>query len=139
MRDDYEHLTPGQRRIQMDYAVEIVRQPDASTVDTQKVREAHGLDGDDDLEERLVKSAQGAEGAARLHKYWVAGPGLAKWRGSPTPWTTLYHHLAKYMPSGKAKRTAAEWFHQVFGFWPGSDLNRVTHGHPPRGHKVGPG
>jgi hypothetical protein len=90
-------------------------------------------------ETRLVKSAQGAEGAARLHAYWTKGEGLAKWAGSPHPWTSLYHHLVKYMPPDKAKRTAAEWFHQVFGFWPGSDLNRVTHGKPPRGHKVGPG
>jgi phage portal protein BeeE len=94
---------------------------------------------EDEDELRLVTSAQGAKGAEELHKYWVAGPGLAKWRASPQPWTSLYHHLLKYLPDGEAKRTAAEWFHQVFGFWPGSDLNRVTHGKPPRGHKVGPG
>jgi hypothetical protein len=45
----------------------------------------------------------------------------------------------KYLPPDEAKRTAAQWFHEVFGFWPGSDLNRVTHGHPPRGKRVGPG
>jgi hypothetical protein len=75
----------------------------------------------------------------QLHRYWVAGPGLAKWRASPQPWTTLYHHLLKWLPDGEAKRTAAKWFHEVMGFWPGADLNRVTHGKPPRGHKVGPG
>jgi phage portal protein BeeE len=99
-------------------------------------------DEPEDLDEdelRLVTSAKGAKGAEELHKYWVAGPGLAKWRASPQPWTTLYHHLLKYLPAEEAKRTAAEWFHQVFGFWPGADLNRVTHGKPPRGHKVGPG
>lgn len=90
-------------------------------------------------EERVVTSLKGAKGAEQLHRYWTKGEGLAKWAGSPHPWTTLYHHLLKYLPAGEAKRTASEWFHEVMGFWPGSDLNRVTHGHPPRGHKVGPG
>lgn len=86
-----------------------------------------------------VKSVAGAEGSERLHEYWTKGEGLAKWAESPKPWTTLYGHLMKFMPPDKAKRTAAQWFHDVFGFWPGSDLNRVTHGEPPRGHVVGPG
>lgn len=77
--------------------------------------------------------------AARLHEYWTKGAGLAKWAGAPDPWTELYHHLLKFLPPEEAKRTAANWFHDVFGFYPGSDLNRVTHGHPPRGHRVGPG
>lgn len=77
--------------------------------------------------------------AAQLHKYWTKGEGLAKWADSAHPWTSLYHHLVKYMDPEEAKRTAAEWFHDVMGFWPGSDVNRVTHGKPPRGHKVGPG
>lgn len=75
----------------------------------------------------------------RLHQYWVAGEGLAKWATTPDPWTNLHAELAKYMPDGEAKRTASQWFHEVMGFWPGSDLNRVTHGKPPRGQKVGPG
>lgn len=77
--------------------------------------------------------------AERLHRYWVAGPGLAKWADTDTPWTHLYHHLLKYMPPAEAKRTAARWFIQVFHFAAGSDLNRVTHGHPPRGKRIGPG
>jgi hypothetical protein len=81
----------------------------------------------------------GDGGAERLHKYWTVGEGRAKWIASPQPWTTLYHHLLKYLPPEEAKRTAAQWFHEVMGFWPGSDLNRVTHGHPPRGKVVGPG
>lgn len=75
----------------------------------------------------------------QLHHYWTRGEGLAKWVESPTPWTTLHEHLAKYMPDDEAKRAAADWMHEVLGYWPGSDENRVTHGHPPRGHKVGPG
>jgi hypothetical protein len=78
-------------------------------------------------------------GHDQLHHYWTRGEGLAKWSASPTPWTTLYHHLLKYLPEGEAKRAASAWFQEVFGFASGSDLNRVTHGHPPRGHVVGPG
>lgn len=75
-----------------------------------------------------------------LEHYWTVDPeGLAKWVDTPKPWTSLYRHLKKYLPDEEAKRTAANWFHKRFGFWPGSDLNRVTHGHPPRGRKVGPG
>jgi hypothetical protein len=78
-------------------------------------------------------------GHDELHHYWTRGEGLAKWAGSPTPWTTLEHHLEKFVGPERAKRMAAEWFHEVFGFWPGSDKNRVAHGKPPRGHRVGPG
>lgn len=81
----------------------------------------------------------GDGGARQLHEYWTRGAGLAKWAESPEPYTTLLSHLSKFMGSDEAHRTAAQWFHDVFHFWPGSDENRVTHGHPPRGHLVGPG
>jgi phage portal protein BeeE len=61
----------------------------------------------------------GAAGGAQLHSYWTKGEGLAKWASSPHPWTALYRHLVRHMPPGKAKRTAAQWFHDVFGIWPG--------------------
>lgn len=78
-------------------------------------------------------------GHDQLHHYWTRGKGLAKWVKSPHPWTTLKNHLQKYVGPERAKRMAAQWFHEVFGFWPGSDLNRVTHGKPPRGKRVGLG
>lgn len=84
-------------------------------------------------------SPQDVKNTERLHLYWTKGEGLAKWAKSDHPWTELYHHLVKYMSPEKAKRTATVWFHQVMGFYPGSDLNRVTHGQPPRGKVVGPG
>lgn len=87
----------------------------------------------------VVKSAKGAKGAEQLHQYWVAGPGREKWVNSPTPWTTLRDHLLKYLNPDEAKRTAAQWFHEVKGYWPGADLNRVAHGKPPRGNRIGPG
>ncbi|HTK61735.1 MAG TPA: phage portal protein, partial [Pseudonocardia sp.] len=52
-------------------------------------------------------------GHDELHHYWTKGPGLAKWVESPTPWTTLYHHLLKYMAPGKAKRVTSAWFTEV--------------------------
>lgn len=78
-------------------------------------------------------------GHDELHHYWTRGPGLAKWAESPKPWTTLVAHLTKYVGPEKAKIYASRWFIEVFHFAAGSDLNRVTHGHPPRGHLVGPG
>lgn len=84
-------------------------------------------------------SPEGQAGAERLKLYWTKGEGLAKWAGTPKPWTSLYHHLVKYLSPERAKRTAAEWFHEVMGYWPGSDANRVAHGHAPRGNKIGPG
>lgn len=89
---------------------------------------------------QAAEAKRGKRGNARqLHDYWTTGEGLAKWSASPHPWTALYHHLLKYLPEGEAKRTAAEWFHEVKGYWPGADLNRVAHGKAPRGKKVGPG
>jgi hypothetical protein len=81
----------------------------------------------------------GDGGAKNLKEYWTRKEGLAKWASSPHPWTSLYNHLKKYMPNEEAKRTATVWFHEVFGFYPGSDLNRVTHGKPPKGKRIGPG
>jgi hypothetical protein len=78
-------------------------------------------------------------GHDELHHYWTVGPGLAKWAESPKPWTTLVAHLTKYVGPEKAKIYASRWFIEVFHFAAGSDLNRVTHGKPPRGHRVGPG
>jgi hypothetical protein len=79
-------------------------------------------------------------GGEQFHIYWTKNKeGLAKWVDSPHPWTSLYGHLKKHMNPEMAKRVATVWFHEVFGFYPGSDLNRVTHGKPPRGKVVGPG
>lgn len=88
----------------------------------------------------VAKSPEGANGAEQLHIFWTKDPkGLAKWADKPRPWTALYHELSKFMEPEKAKRTAANWFHDVFNYWPGADLNRVAHGKPPRGKAIGPG
>lgn len=74
-------------------------------------------------------------GGEQLKHYWLHGEGAAKW----DTFDELYHHLVKYLNPDMAKRTAASWFHERFGIWPGSDANRVKHGKPPRGKVVGPG
>lgn len=90
----------------------------------------------------MISRAAGVDatpGHDELHHYWVAGPGLAKWADSPRPWTTLVAHLTKYVGPEKAKIYASRWFIEVFHYAAGSDENRVAHGMPPRGHRVGPG
>ena len=97
---------------------------------------------DDDAEPEPVAAALGHDvtpGHDELHHYWTRGKGLAKWVNSPMPWTTLVAHLTKYVGPEKAKIYASRWFIEVFHFAAGSDLNRVTHGKPPRGKVVGPG
>ena len=78
-------------------------------------------------------------GHDELHHYWVAGPGLAKWAFSPKPWTTLVALLTRHVGLHRAKIYASRWFIEHFGFAAGSDKNRVMHGQPPRGHRIGPG
>jgi HK97 family phage portal protein len=55
---------------------------------------------------------------SNLRTYWTAGPGLAKWRGSRTPWRTLKSFLSKYLSGDKLERTASDWYRLVFGYLP---------------------
>lgn len=86
-----------------------------------------------------ARESAGTRDGEELHHYWTRGEGLAKWADSPTPWTTLHEHLSEFLSGDKLDRTTSQWFHDVFGFWAGSDKNRVAHGKPPRGQRVGPG
>jgi hypothetical protein len=75
----------------------------------------------------------------RLHKYWVAGPGLAKWADSPHPWQALYDELAKYIHDpAMLKRVVSKWHNEVMAPT-GSDRYRVEHGGKMRGDRIGPG
>jgi 2'-5' RNA ligase len=56
--------------------------------------------------------------ADNLHDYWTKGAGLAKWRDKPHPWTALFRHLSKFLSPDRAKRTASEWYRDVFGHMP---------------------
>lgn len=69
---------------------------------------------------QALEAIECAGGDNNLHQYWVAGEGLTKWVDTPHPWTVLYHHLLKYLDPDEAKRTAAKWYHEVKGTWPGS-------------------
>ncbi|MCX2931384.1 hypothetical protein ORI20_13955 [Mycobacterium sp. CVI_P3] len=70
-------------------------------------------------------TSPGIGASAELNRYWTAGPGLAKWRNSPHPWTTLRDLLKKYMSLAKANGLATEYFVIVFGHGP-----RADHKHP---------
>jgi 2'-5' RNA ligase len=55
----------------------------------------------------------------QLKRYWLHGEGLAKWNS----WTELFSHIKKYVNPEYAKRIAAEWFHERYGYWPGDSRN----------------
>lgn len=85
-------------------------------------------------------SAKDAAATERIHKYWVAGPGLAKWATSPHPWTALHRELAKYIHDPKLlDETTSKWHFEVFHQHTGSDAYRVEHGGKMRGKRIGPG
>lgn len=76
---------------------------------------------------------------AALHRYWVAGPGLAKWAASPHPWTALRRHLAKYIQDPELlDSTTSKWHNEIMAPT-GSDRYRVEHGGRMRGNRIGPG
>ena len=60
-----------------------------------------------------------APGRDPFRAYWTRGEGLAKWRTSPKPYTTLVTHLREHMSERHAKGLAAKYFHVVHGYWPG--------------------
>lgn len=66
----------------------------------------------------------------QLKRYWTVGEGLKRWRFHPHPWTRLRNLLRKHVGPGRAERMASEWFHLVFGYWPG---------HRKGNNPVGPG
>jgi hypothetical protein len=66
-----------------------------------------------------VDTSPGTGASRQLNEYWTAGAGLAKWRGSPKPWTTLRDLLAQHMPMSEANGLATEYYVRVFGHGPG--------------------
>jgi hypothetical protein len=81
------------------------------------------------VEESLAREARSTS-ANQLKDYWTKGEGLAKWAEAPHPWTTLRDHLLKFLSPDLADRTAAQWFHSVFHYWPGDQKGK---------NPVGPG
>ena len=80
-----------------------------------------------------------AAAAEKLHQYWVAGPGLAKWAKDPHPWTALHNHLAKYLHGPLLDSTTSRWHFEIFHEHTGSDAYRIAHGGQMRGKRIGPG
>jgi len=74
-------------------------------------------------------------GHDELHHWWVYGEGRARW----TTWTELVAQLTEHVGPLKARTFASRWFFERYGYYSGSDLNRVRHGKPPRGDRIGPG
>ncbi|MGK9270482.1 hypothetical protein KXR83_05715 [Williamsia muralis] len=67
----------------------------------------------------MPDTSPGVGASAELNRYWTIGEGKAKWASSPTPYRTLLALLMKYMSKDKAEGLAAEYYHRVFGRWPG--------------------
>ncbi|ORL01826.1 hypothetical protein A6F55_19230 [Prescottella equi] len=64
------------------------------------------------------------KGARQLERYWTQGEGLAKWAEKPHPYTSLVKALTKAIPPAEMtpeqiKGLAANYYHKVFGVWPG--------------------
>jgi len=66
-----------------------------------------------------IDTSPGVGASRQLNSYWTAGPGLAKWRDTPHPWTTLRDLLMQYMSKAKATGLATEYYVRVFGHGPG--------------------
>lgn len=82
-------------------------------------RDVYDLDLGDTSAVTAAAYARKRRNSKSLKDYWTKGEGLAKWAGAAHPWTTLYNHLKKYMPSDMAKRVASRWYYEVKGHWPG--------------------
>lgn len=84
---------------------------------------------------------------AELRAYWL-GKGLSRWAPKPHPWTTLRRLLIEERvkngdnpakAAAQAPGEATNLFKAHFGYGPGADVHRVSHGKPPRGKVIGPG
>jgi hypothetical protein len=93
---------------------------------------------DDEDDEHPITAAAGHDvtpGHDELHHWWVYGEGRGRWK----TWTELRDQLVEHVGPVKAAVYASAWFHERYGYWSGSDLNRVKNGKPPRGKVIGPG
>lgn len=66
--------------------------------------------------------------ARHLKHYWTRGAGLARWATNPHPWTTLVALLTKHVGPIRAKGLASNYFHTVFGIWPGERKGKNPYG-----------
>ena len=71
-----------------------------------------------------VDTSPGIGPSGPINRYWTAGDGRAKWADAPHPYTTLVELLSKYVSPGVAHGLAAEYYHAVFGEWPGKQRGK---------------
>lgn len=110
----------------------------ASAALVNRLHDAHTLSPCVDKSASAVIAAAGHDvtpGHDELHHWWVFGEGRTRWH----TWTELRDQLVEHVGPVKAAVFASAWFHERYGIWSGSDLNRVKNGKPPRGKVVGPG
>ncbi len=141
LNDASDQITPAaevdaQEAEKVEEAVSDETEVDVEPPTDDEVAAAPELADDDLTDEPLPDDAERAgsvpdasdvpgSNAAKLKKYWTKGPGLAKWKNSPKPWTTLVGLLSKYIKSPEvAKATAAKWFYEVFGETPAQHANK---------------
>jgi len=103
---DYQNDRAQDARVSRDPAITWF--DEADVLDDDEI-----VPGADDAELRAADLSGG-----RLKAYWTTGPGLAKWRGSPTPWRALRRHLSKYLSGRKLDATTSAWYRIVFGRLP---------------------
>jgi hypothetical protein len=65
-----------------------------------------------------VDTSPGVGASGAINRYWLSGPGLAKWATSAHPWTTLRDLLLAYMSKAKADGLASEYYRLHFGHTP---------------------
>lgn len=68
----------------------------------------------------MPDTSPGVGPSGPINAYWTEGAGKAKWAATPHPYTTLVALLEKYVSEKIAKGLAAEYYHRVFGTWPGA-------------------
>jgi hypothetical protein len=121
----------------------IEARPDPWSTDDPTLDQIRAMAEPDDEEIDRAAGHDVTPGHDELHHYWTVGPGRHEWVNSPTPWRTLLALLVAHVKPPKPlevlKKWASRWFIEVKDYAAGSDENRVAHGHPPRGHRVGPG
>jgi hypothetical protein len=66
-----------------------------------------------------IDTSPGVGASKALNDYWTKGAGAAQWVNDPHPYTRLVELLRKHVPEGMVHGLAAEYYHRVFGKWPG--------------------
>lgn len=75
----------------------------------------------------MPDTSPGVGASAALNRYWTAGPGLARWADSPTPFRTLRAALLKEgVPEHMVDGLAAEYYHRAKGEWPGRQARNAA-------------